>query len=298
MEPPILGELVEDVARGRDRVAAVEETQPRVLRGGNEAERERAVAGHVPVLARLESRGLDHVRVERFDRLAVVVPGFEGAHVRFGQWSGLLEPVADRLLLALRVARVDPEHQAQRVEVLAPARVLRGDAGSLDGLAHEPLEVDLDHAVVLDRAVGERIRLPAGAIEIRLLEGRFVEDEQAAALQIGQVHLQGRRIHGHERVRLVAGRVDLVSGELDLVARHAGGRAGRRPDLRRIIREGGQIVAVEGGFAGEFRPRELHAIARIACEPHDGILDVDVGPGRGGNRHRLFLLRGAEPTRL
>jgi hypothetical protein len=76
-----------------------------------------------------------------------------------------------------------------------------------------------------------------------------------------------------------------MGGELDLIARHAGRRAGRRPDLRRIIGEGRQIVAVQRSLAGEFRPGELHAIARIAREPHDGILDVDVRPGSGGNRH-------------
>ena len=45
-------QLVQDVGGRRDRVAALEEREPRLLRGGHEAEGERAVAGEVAVDAR------------------------------------------------------------------------------------------------------------------------------------------------------------------------------------------------------------------------------------------------------
>src|SRR5437899_1555427 len=83
-------------------------------------------------------------------------------------------PLADGELLALRVAGVDPEHQPQRVEVLAAARVLGRDAGPFHRLADQVLEVDLDHPVVVERPVRQRILVPAGAVEVGLLEGGLV----------------------------------------------------------------------------------------------------------------------------
>ena len=294
LEAPVLGELVQDVARRSDRVAAVEEPQARLLRRRDETERQRAVPGDVAVFAGLEPRRLYGIGgVQSLDGLAVVVACLEGAHVRLRQRRALLEALSDGLLLALDVAGVDPEHQAERVEVLAPAGVLRGDAGALHGLSDQVLEVHLDHLVVLQGAVGERIRLPPRAIEVGLLEARLVEDEQAAALQVRQMHFQGRRVHRHQRVRLVARRIHLVRRKLDLVAGDARRRSRGGADFRRVIREGGQVIAVQRRLARELRPGELHPIARVARESHDGVLQVDVGAG-SGNRHR-FASWG-EPT--
>src|SRR5919199_869630 len=84
-ELTVLGELVQDVARWRDRIAAKEQPQAGLARGGNQAERERGGTHHVPVDAGLQARRRDLVRsVRGFRRLAVVVAGLEGAAVRLG----------------------------------------------------------------------------------------------------------------------------------------------------------------------------------------------------------------------
>src|SRR6202022_3535589 len=98
--------------------------QARLLRGGDQPEGKRAVARDVAVLARLEPGGLDRVRRQRLDGLAVVVPGLERAQVGFRQRRGLLEALPDGVLLAIGVARVDPEDEPERVEVLAAAGIL------------------------------------------------------------------------------------------------------------------------------------------------------------------------------
>ena len=51
----VLRQLVEDVGRRRDRVAAEEHRQLGQLAGGDEAPRQRGVAGDVRVRARLSS---------------------------------------------------------------------------------------------------------------------------------------------------------------------------------------------------------------------------------------------------
>ena len=51
----VLGQLVEDVRRRRDRVRAQEQRQPRALAGGDQAEGERLVAGDVAVARRAPS---------------------------------------------------------------------------------------------------------------------------------------------------------------------------------------------------------------------------------------------------
>ena len=282
---------MEDVARRRNRVAAVEQPQARLLRGGDQPQGERAVAGDVAVLARLEPGGLDRIRRQRLDGLAVVIAGLERAQVGFRQRRGLLEALPDGVLLAIGVARVDPEDEPQRVEVLAAAGVLRRDAGALHRLPHQVLEVDLDHPVVVERPVGERVRFPAGFFEVVFGERIGIEDQQAAFRQVAQIDFERGGVHHDERVRLISRRVHLVSGKLDLIPGDARGGARGGPDLRRIIRERRQVVAVQRGLAGELGAGELHAITGVARETHDGILDVDVRTRGGGFRHH-FLLQG------
>jgi len=257
-----------------------------LLSGGDQPQRQRAVPRDVAVLAGLEARGRDRIlRVERLDGLAVVVAGLESADVGLGQGRALGETRADGQLLALGVARVDPEHQPERVEVLAAAGVLGADAGALDRLDDQLLEIDLDDAEAVDGAVGQWVRLPAGALQIALLEGGLVEDEQPAALEIAEVDLERGGVHRHQRVGLIAGREHLVGRELDLVARDAGGGARGCADFRRIVGERGEIVAVQRGLAGELRSGELHAVAGISREAHHGMLDVACGSGCDGLRH-------------
>src|SRR5438067_2449103 len=83
----------------------------------------------------------------------------------------------------------------------------------------------------------------------------------AAALEVLEVYFQSRRVHGDERVGLIARREHLVRGELDLVARDARGSPGRRADFRGIVGESREIVAVHRGFARELGAGQLHAVA-------------------------------------
>ena len=81
----VAGELVEDVRGRRDRIAAVEQLAIRQLRGGEEPEGGRLVAGDVAVDAGGQLGRADAVvRVERLGRLAERVAGLERPLVRLG----------------------------------------------------------------------------------------------------------------------------------------------------------------------------------------------------------------------
>src|SRR5581483_7561439 len=90
------GELVQHVARGRDRIAAEEERTPGLARGGDEAERRRGVSRDVAVLPGRDRRRADRVRHREDLRvLGEVLTGAERAEVRLDQVRRLLELVAD-----------------------------------------------------------------------------------------------------------------------------------------------------------------------------------------------------------
>src|SRR5439155_13818440 len=106
---------------------------------------------------------------------------------------------------------------------------------------------------VVERALGLALVVfgIAGLLEIALVEGRSVHDEDAARLEVGQMHLESGRVHGDERVEMITRRVHPLAAELELEARHAEEGAGGSADLRGKIRQGRDIVAGPRRFRGE-----------------------------------------------
>jgi hypothetical protein len=86
----------------------------------------------------------------------------------------------------------------------------------------------------------------------------------------------------------VARGVDVLRAEADLEARHAGQRAGRSTNLGREVGQRADVVAEDGGGAGELRAGELHAVARVAGESDRDpieLADLDVLAGCGFGSH-------------
>src|SRR5262245_31636994 len=84
-------------------------------------------------------------------------------------------------------------------------------------------------------------------------------------------------------MRRVARREDVVVRVVDLKARDPRKRASRSADLRREVGQRRKVVAEERGLAREAPARELHAVAGVAGEPDDHVLELLDGLG-----HRLF----------
>jgi hypothetical protein len=106
-----------------------------------------------------------------------------------------------------------------------------------------------------------------------LLEVVDVDDEDAARLEVGQVGGEGGRVHGHQHVHRVSRREDVPAREVDLEAAHPRQRSRGGADLRRKVRERGQVVAEDGRGVGELAPRDLHSVPGVTGEPDDRLLE-------------------------
>ena len=113
-----------------------------------------------------------------------------------------------------------------------------------------------------------RIGGEAGALEALGGKGAFVDDDQCAGNEIRQVHGERGRVEGDQHVRRIPGRGDAVAPELYLEGGNAIEGAGRRADLRRKVRQGGEVVAGQRRCHGELLALQLNAVAGIAGEAH------------------------------
>ena len=260
-------ELVQDLAGGRDGVGGVDEVPPGQLGGGHEAQGGGLVAVDVAIGAGGQPGRLDaEAVVEDLRRLAEGVAGLERPQVGLQDDRPSGELGLDPGDGGLHGALEEPEHDAQGEEVLGQVDLLGGHLEALEGARVERADRDLEDVVVGERAVRQRVGRVAGLGQVLGREGVLVDDDGAAGRHVAEVGPQGRRVHGHQDVRRVAGRVDLRGGEADLEAGDAGQRAGRGADLGREVRQGGDVVAEDGSRAGELRPGHLHAVAGIARE--------------------------------
>ena len=185
---------------------------------------------------------------------------------------------------------VHPRQQAEREHVLGALLVLAGQGvergEGLDGDRGQGDGVDVPG---LEAAVVERVGGVADLGEVALGELVGVGDDRRAAGQVAQVGLEGGRVHRDEHVGGVAGGEHVVVGEVQLEAGDAGQGALGRADLGREVGQGRQVVAQRRGLGGEAVSRELHAVARVTCEPdHDSIEALDGLAARLCLRHCVF----------
>ena len=107
------------------------------------------------------------------------------------------------------------------------------------------------NAVTGQRAVLERVRLIGGVLQVFFGEFVGVDDQCPAFFEVGQVHFQGRRVHRHQHVGLVARRPDIVTGEIQLKTADPRQAAGGRANFSRKIRQRGDVIPDDGRRIGE-----------------------------------------------
>ena len=95
----------------------------------------------------------------------------------------------------------------------------------------------------LEAAVFERIGFVAGLLEALGVELVAVDDQDAAGAQVGEVGHQRGRVHRHQRVDRVAGRVNVLARKMDLESADARLGAARGANLGREVGERGDVVA-------------------------------------------------------
>ena len=273
-EALVARELVQQLGGGRDGVAGEEQRQAAPDARRDQPKGRRLSPVDAAVGTGLGRGGLDLVvDLKQLGRLAEVVARAEGRQVRLHQRRRGGELLLDPANRHVHRAAVHPGDQPEREEVLRARRVAGRDpvdaVGGSDGhRGHR----DAKHLIVVERSVLERAGRVLGLAQGGVREPVLVDDQDAAALELGQVHLQGRRVHRDQRVGAAAGGQYVPGGEVDLERRDAGQGPRGRPDLGREVGQRHQVVADQGGRRGETVARELYAVARIAREADDNPL--------------------------
>ena len=211
--------------------------------------------------------------------LAIGMAGVERRDIGFGELGILGEFGAQPLDDGLAVAIEHPQRQAQRPHVLAAQRLLVAEAEGLHRVERELRDVEPDDLPLAEASVVERIGLVAGLGEVACPEFPLIGDDQPAGLQVGDVHLEGRRVHRDQHVRRIARGLDRGGAEIDLEGGDSEGRALRRSDLGWEIGEGGEVVPGQSGRERELAAGELHAVAAVAGESDDDRLARSVRAG-------------------
>ena len=264
--------LCSTVAGRRDGVGALEQRPAGELAGGDEAERQRRVAGDVAVGARLELRRRHLVgAVEELDGVRVAVAGLQRPAVGLG--VGGLELLRDPVLGDRGVPVEQPVGHAQGEEVLAAIGLLGAEAEVLDRALGQLGELDGDD---LEAAPASRPRA-GSSVRSAFSRSRFVNLSvltmtMPPGLRSPMLRTRAAGFMATRTPGASPGVKMVVGGEVDLEAADAGQGARRGPDLGREVGEGRQVVALQRRGVGELRSCELHPVARVAREADDDIV--------------------------
>ena len=231
-----------------------------------------------------------------------MVAGLEHLDVGLAELRLLRELLVDPPDLALGLAAVHPEHQAEREEVLGAALLLVRQLAGLERGHRQVVDVDRVNLVLVEAAVLERVRRVARLLEVGLDERAGVDDQRAVVDQILEVGLERRRVHRDQHVGRVTRRVDLRRREVELEARDAEQAAGGCADLGREVGERRDVVAGFRRGLRELGSGELHAVAGVADEPdHDPVqvlrIHRDLSRSPSSEVARTLPAMAAEPKR-
>ena len=270
----MLGQLVEDVGGRGDGVRPEVERQAAQLGGSYQAPRQRRVAVDVRVGAGFQGRCLHYDPLgAQLRGLPVGVSGVERRPVGGDDQVLASELGLDPVQRRFDGAAVHPRQQAEGEEILGPVGVPGFDAELGTGLLGQRRHGNLDEPIAHQVLAFEGVVVKPGLGQVSLLEGVPIDDQRSAGNQGLEIRLQRRRVHGHQHVGGVARGGDVMVRDVDLKRRDPGHGAGWSPDLSRILRQRGQVVAEHGTGIGEPVARQLHAVARVAGEPDDDLVE-------------------------
>ena len=212
---------------------------------------------------------------EQFGRVGIVVAGPQAGAVGGHRGRVAAELLHQPLQHRLQRAVVQPEAQSQAQKVLAPRGVLARQLHAADGLLVQPGHGHGDDAECRQFIALQRIGGVLGFRQIGRRELILVDHDDAAGLNLREADLQSRRVHGDQNVGRIAGRVNLVVGEIELETAHPPQKPGRGADLGRVIRQRADNRSRYRGDVCELIAGQLHAVARIAREPHRRTVHLD-----------------------
>ena len=185
----------------------------------------------------------------------------------------VLELVIEPAERRLHGAVVEPVAHAESEEILAAVHALRVQTDIFQRSARELGQLDGEETIAIERMVFQGAEGDLRLAQIAFAEVIGINDENAIGLQVRQIHFQRGRIHGDQHVYAIAGRVHVARGEMHLESADARERAGGGANFGRVVREGGQVVAVQGDRVGELAAGDLHAVTGVTAEADDRLVD-------------------------
>jgi hypothetical protein len=146
----VLGEFVEDVAGGSDRITPQKQFAVAQLGGGEKTEGGRLVPGDVSILAGLEPGFFDaKLAGEGIRRFAVIESGLQRAGIGLGDMRLSRELVLDEAQRRFQGTIVKPENQAHGIEVSTAVGVLGSESQAVDRLSIELRHVDREKLIFI-----------------------------------------------------------------------------------------------------------------------------------------------------
>ena len=226
------------------------------------SQRQRLVARHAAIPARRQF-GLCHLvmHAEQLGGIRKVVPGAQAGRIGRHHLRHPLEFLHHPFQQRLQRAIVQPQRQAQREEVLAAFALRLGHPRRRRGFLVQAAHRHRDQAVVIERAVLQRVGIVLGLLQIRRREGVLVRDDDAALLQFRQAYFQGRRVHCDQHKGGVSRRGDALIAKTQLVSADAAQGTNRGTDVRGKIRKRANRAAGHQCDVGELAADQLHAVA-------------------------------------
>ena len=266
---------MQDVGGGGDGVGAEEELETCLLGGGYQAVGRSLVACDVHIAAghfrgRFYAVGGGHAGVHV---VAVVEAGLHHLDVVFGDGGFLGEFLAQEVGHQVKVAVEEPAHQAKGKHVAALEHRLVVHAAVGQTVFHHLGDGACHHAVGVDAHLAQVVVAgKLGLLQVFRTEAVGVDDDGGLRFGKAVLCLQGGGVHGHQHVALVAGGVYLARSDVYLESAHTGERPLRGADVGGIVGECGDAVAYRGRHRGENVSGQLHAVAAVAREAYDNLL--------------------------
>ena len=159
-----LGQFVQEVGRGGDRVGAEEQRQAGKVGCADQAQRQGLVPRDLPVAAGRLPGGCDLVtHHEGLGVLAVIPAALQGGQVGVPDGGVVGEPLLEPLPGRPQVAAVEPADQAERQHVAGPGDHFAAQPELLHGVAGDAGEVEVHQLPLVERTVGQRI---AGVVSV------------------------------------------------------------------------------------------------------------------------------------
>ena len=207
------------------------------------------------LVSRRENMGVGGVIVSRFQR----------EDIRFG-YSGFFCEFSPEVAFGMIQRHVvKAETDAQCEHVFAFVRRFHVESRFGQRVFGHGRDRGAYDVVVRDPEFGERIeRFETGSFHGGFRETVGVHDDRGPFLEPFAVGAQGHRVHRYEQVAVIAGSKHFFAADMYLESGNSGQGTLRGADFGRKIGERRNAVAPQGRSVAEKRPRQLHAVTRIA----------------------------------